>query len=177
MVTHQNDWQRMAIMSWALGKYDIANFVETGCAEGETIGYFSKFTSYAVAVDVNKDVIEIAKKRYPRVDFFHGDAIPFLNFVAPRARTFFYIDCTWEPGCPASEQLPHIFNRWPTSTIVFVSGVALNNGSSGGQNLEEMKKYGSVIIPKYSMNKDQSGYGIIVPKNIGVWTPDSWEIV
>ncbi len=176
MVTHQHDWQRMAFMAWALAKYQIDTFLETGCAEGETIGYFSKFAKYAAACDLDAARLEIARTRYPHVEFVHRDVLSFLEVVAAYEKIFFYLDCTWSPGCPAKDQLPIIYKRW-RDPIAFVSGVILDNGSSGGQKLSDLQAYGNVIIPTYGMGSDSSGYGLIVPSNVDILLPKGWEVV
>lgn len=175
MVTHQNDWQRMAFMAWALGKYSPDCFIETGVCEGETIGYFGQFANHAGGCDIRPEVIEIAKKRYPHIRFTVEDAREFLKSVPVFLDTFFYLDCTWLDSCYAKEQLPIIYERWE-KPIVFVSGVALDNGSSGAQSVNELVKYGSVIIPSYDMKSDQSGYALIVPNVKNLFLPNSWRV-
>lgn len=179
MVTHQNDWQRMAFMSWALGYYKPYAFIETGVCEGETIGYFGQFATFAGGCDIKPDVIEIAKKRYPHIGFTVQDAREYLKSINPIYRdTFFYLDCTWGDYLPAKEQLPIIFDRWKFDrAIVFVSGVQLPNNSSGAQPLSDLTPYGTVIYPRYSMYPDQSGYALIVPKRNIYHLPNSWGIV
>lgn len=72
-------------MAWALGRFNCDHMIETGCGEGETIGYFSRFLpSMGGGVDLNQDVIEIAHSRYPRVGFAVMDAIEFLQKADPR---------------------------------------------------------------------------------------------
>src|SRR5574339_339005 len=156
MVTHQNDWQRMAIITWALGHYNIKDFLETGGGEGETIGYFSRFVITSAGCDVRKEAIDIAKTRYGHVDLWLTDAREFLkHYGFPLPYTFFYLDCTWGEYLPAKEQLPIIFYRWKDQKpIVFVSGVILPNGSSGAQNISDLKPYGNIIIPKYRKDKE-----------------------
>ncbi len=178
MVTHQQDFQRMMFMGWALARYNIDCFLETGCSEGETIGYFSKFTRNSGACDLNKESLRVAKNRYPHVAFAQQDAISWLSRIDVINPAFFYLDCTWNPGCPAKDQLPIIFKRWQ-EPIVFVSGVKLPNGSSGAQELRDLQQVpGSrIIIPKYGMRSDESGYGLIVPAYHQINLPDSWEIV
>jgi hypothetical protein len=166
----------MALMAWALGKYQIDNFIETGAHEGETIGYFSKFCRKGFACDINPQVAKIALERYPHLSYTVGDVITFLEWLPELTRTFFYLDCTWEPGCYAKEQVPIIYRRFD-NPIVFVSGVRLPNGSSGAQQLEDLTLYGKVIIPKYGMRSDESGYALIVSDKSEVFVPNSWEII
>jgi hypothetical protein len=177
MVTHQNDWQRMAFMSWAIERFGCFAFVETGCCEGETVGYFSQFNERAYACDVDPVVVGIARERYPHVNFQVMDARDFLRTLTPYYHTFFYLDCTWGDYLPAKEQLPIIKERW-TDPAILVSGVILSNGSKGQQNLDDLRPYGKLIIPRYGQGSDMSGYALIVPqaaKRINL--PDSWEIV
>ncbi|OGM15574.1 hypothetical protein A2985_01940 [Candidatus Woesebacteria bacterium RIFCSPLOWO2_01_FULL_43_11] len=59
----------------------VSSILDMGCGEGTRLNLLAKRAQKAVGIDISRKAIELAKKKYPKLDFRQGDLeeLPFRN--------------------------------------------------------------------------------------------------
>jgi len=179
MATHQENFHRMCLAGWLIGRFGIKSWVECGVLEGETVGYFSQFVpdSFGLGCDLNDQAVKIGQQRYPRIHLETANAVEWLRRIDPPRPSMFYMDTVWVADRLLHQQMEIVKQRWPEA-IVFVNN--LDMPGSLGQNLTkpaELQHYGRVIVPDYSMPRPVAAYGVIVPDDAELPPFSHWKVL
>lgn len=179
MTTHQENFHRMALTGWLIGRFGIKTFVECGCLEGETIGYFSQFVpeGFGRGCDLNQNAVNIGQARYPGVRLDVENAVDWLCTVPVKLPALVYIDTVWVQNHLLHEQMGIIKGRWPGEPVM-VNNVDLP-GATGADMTPpaELQRYGRVIVPDYSTPVPMAGYGVIVPDGAELPPFKHWKVL